>query len=77
MKMTISEFNVLMRQAHEIKLKNSKKARLEKLKREVKEQIIYSFFFYGLDTAAKYIMEGWLYHPSKQECLIIFFDFFN
>ena len=37
MKMTISEFNTLMRQAHEIKLKNNKKARLEKLKREVKE----------------------------------------
>ena len=37
MKMTISEFNAIMRQVHEIKLKNSKKARLEKLKREVKE----------------------------------------
>ena len=37
MKMTISEFNMLMRRAHEIKLKNSKKARLEKLKRKVKE----------------------------------------
>ena len=37
MKMTISEFNTLMRQAHEIKLKNSKKARLEESKRKVKE----------------------------------------
>lgn len=36
-KMTISEFNMLMRQAHEIKLKNNKKARLEELKRKVKE----------------------------------------
>ena len=76
-KMTISEFNMLMRQAHEIKLKNNKKARLEELKRKVKEQIIYSFFFYRLDTATKYIMEGQLYHPRKQDCLIIFFDFFN
>ena len=75
--MTISEFNMLMRRAHEIKLKNSKKARLEKLKREVKEQIIYSFFFCRLDTAAKYIMEGQLYHPRKQDYLINFFDFFN
>lgn len=37
MKMTISEFNAVMQRAHEIKLKNSKKARLEELKRKVKE----------------------------------------